>query len=182
MRRRTALLALVVALAAAALAAAQAPASPLLTDADVKKFISDFKTMAAELQQLGEQVSAAADPTGPAGMLGVLQTSADAQRILARYGWSGEMTRKFAAVFASYLVLKLEKTRTETAAELQAQLAEIDRSPQIPADQKAALKAQLGAMSEQLAQVEASYRAQVHPDDLRTVQANEAALDALSDE
>ncbi len=184
MRKRTALVVLVISLAAAAAAVAQSPARPVLGDADVKKFINDFKSLAAELEQLGlgQQGADAGGPNALPGVLGAMQANAEAQKILARYGWGDARFQQFSAVFYAYLALKLEKTRAEAAPEIAAQLAEIERNPQIPAEQKAALKAQLRAITEQLAQVESTYKAQVHRDDLRTVQANEEALDAVFEE
>ncbi len=139
----------------------------------------------AELSQLGigeQQAPEAGTPNALPGVLGALQVNADAQKILGKYGWGDAQFRKFTAVFYSYLTLKLEETRAQAAAEIAAQLAEIERNPQIPADQKAGLKAQLEGLTEQMAQTETLYRAQVHADDLRTVQANEEALDAISEE
>ena len=175
MRKRTALVVLLLALAAAAAVVAQAPPRPLLSDADVKKFIVDFKPLIAELGQLGlgqEAETAPRNPGEPPGIVSVLRASAEAQKILGKYGWGDAQFQKFSAVFYSYLALKME----EQAA---AQLAQVDRSS---AEQKPKARTELGALAEQLAAAAASYRAQVHPDDLKTVQANEEALDAVAEE
>jgi hypothetical protein len=185
MRKRTALLLVVISLAVAVAAVAQAPARPVLSDADVKKFINDFKSLTGELEPLGlgqEQAPGAGSLNALPGILGAMQANAEAQKILGKYGWGGAQFQKFSAVFYAYLALKLEQTRAQAGSEIAAQLAEIERNPQVPAEQKAALKAQMDTLTGQLAQAEAAYKAQVHPDDLRTVRANEEALDAVSEE
>jgi hypothetical protein len=165
--------------------AAAAPQAPqrTLSDADVRKFVSDFKAMAAELEQIGE--TAHLDEENSAGlgnMLAGLQASSAAQGVLRKYGWADSRFSKLSAVFFGYLAIKLEQWRLESGGELDAAIAEIDRNPQLPPDQKAALKAQFSGMRQAMIDSEQSYRAQVHPADIETVRANKAALDAMFEE
>ena len=53
----------------------------------------------------------------------------------------------------------------------------IESNPGLSAEQKAATKAQMAAMSQGMLEVEGSFRAQVHPADVDVIKANEAALD-----
>jgi hypothetical protein len=178
---RIAAVAAVLALVAFA-AGAQTPPR-LLSDVDVVKFIHDFKQLGEELNQLGSDVAPDVENAMSFGaMLTGLRANAQVQRVLAKYGWGDATFSKFAAVLASYFVVKLEQAQQDSSAEMARAVAEIDRSPQLSAEQKAAFKAQMTAVSQQLTQLQATYRAQVHPDDMAVVRAHIAELDAAFDE
>jgi len=182
MRTHIAPVALALSVAVAAAAVAQAP-QRLLSDGDVKKFIRDFKPMATELERLGVEAAPDVDNVGGfSAIISGMQASAEAQSILRKYGWSDATFQKFAAVLSCYFVLKLEQVRAENEPEIKAQLAEIDGNAQLSAAQKAELKVQISAMLDQFAQLERSYRAQIHPDDINAVKGNLEALEQLFEE
>lgn len=174
---RKPIVALALGLVIVASAFAQAP-QRLLSDGDVKKFIRDFKPMTDELDATGKAAEVQTENLrGLDDVLNTLRADAEAQGILRKYGWGDRQFDKFAAIFRAYLVVKLEESRTGDSSELKEAMAMIESNPGLSAEQKAAARAQMSAMSKDLLDVEGSVRAKVHPADVDLVKANEAALD-----
>jgi hypothetical protein len=179
---RTAAVAVYLALLVAFTAGAQTPPR-LLSDVDVVKFARDFKQLAADLDGLGSDIAPDLErAAGFGAMLGGLRANPEVQRVLAKYGWGNAAFPKFAAIMASYFVVKLEEGQEQATPELAKAMADIDSNPQLTADQKAAFKAQMAMVGQQLTQLQAVYKAQVHPDDIVVVRAHVDELDAVFDQ
>jgi hypothetical protein len=179
---RTAAVAALLALLAAFTAGAQTPPR-LLSDVDVVKFARDFKQIAEDLDRLGSDIAPDLEKAAGFGaMLGGLRGNTEVQKVLAKYGWGNAAFPKFAAIMASYFVVKLEEGQQQAAPELAKAMADIDGNTALTADQKATFKAQMAMVGQQLTQVQAVYKAQVHPEDIAVVRAHATELDAVFDQ
>ena len=153
---------------------------PVLTETDIAKFIQDFKAMSAEFDAI-EGLEDADDTDGDempdlGKIANAMRNSAEVLRILRKYGWNESFVTKYVAIMGGYIILTFQDVGAGMDSQIAAQMAAIDNNPGLSAEQKAQMKSVVSGFAGQMSAAMQMYRAQVHPADVRLVEANKEAL------
>jgi hypothetical protein len=178
MRIQTIFLSVLLILLLAVGLSAQAAPKRVLANADLVKFIKDFKALGKEFETLG--VDMKENPQDLVGAVGefitALKGNAESKRILSKYGWNDSFYVKFGAILLSCAAIKMEEEFAKADPEIKASLAEIDNNKDLSPAQKKQYKDQVAAAMDQARLMQKNLEASVHVEDRKLVRQNWANL------
>jgi hypothetical protein len=181
MHIRTTILSVLMILLLAAGLSAQAAPKRVLANADVVKFIKDFKTMGKEFEKLGVEMNE--NPQDLAGAVGEFMTAlkghAGSKAILSKYGWNDSFFPKFSAILLSFAGIKMDEEFAKADPEIKASLAEIDNNKDLSPDQKKEYKAQVTGAMDQARKIQKNIETNVHIEDRKLVRQHKVNLEKV---
>lgn len=147
---------------------------PVLKKSDVENFIKNFKTVQAELEEVGLEYEAESNYTSFADAVGNLD---EVNAVVKKYGYAdvNDFSIKVWAIAASYASIKLE---TDGQGEFEKAIEQIKNNENMTAEQK---EDAINKMKELMGSIGTAFTSLANKEDIETVRPYADKLDVVLD-